>query len=105
MVYEVMDIADLESIVLKEDKTTLIAYLIIDCYHCQTVEKYIDEIERENSEVKVVRFKLKEDESFSKRNKIFLYPVILIYKDGELKRRVEGYMSKREIEELIKPSD
>lgn len=103
--YEIVDIDELESIILKEDKTTLIAYLIIDCYHCQIVEKYIDEIEKENNQIKVIRFKLKEDELFSKRNRIFLYPVILIYKNGELKRRVEGYMNKREIEELIKPSD
>lgn len=102
--YELIDIADLENIISKEDNTTLIAYLIIDCYHCQTVDKYIDEIEKEFDEVKVIRFKLKNEEEFSKRNKIFLYPVILVYKEGDLKRRVEGYMNKKEIIELIKPS-
>ena len=99
---EILDIAELNQIIPKEDKTTLIAYLIIDCYHCQTVDKYIDEIEKEYTDIKVMRFKLKNDKEFSERNKIFLYPVILVYKDGELKKRVEGYMSKSEIEELLR---
>lgn len=103
--YELVDIAELENILSKEDKTALIAYLILDCYHCQTVDKYIDEIESEHQEIKVIRFRLKNEESFSKRNNIFLYPVILIYKDGKLTKRVEGYMSKKEIEELLTPSD
>lgn len=103
--YELLDIAELENILSKEDKTALIAYLILDCYHCQTVDKYIDDIEKEHKEIKVIRFKLKNEESFSKRNNIFLYPVILIYRNGKLTKRVEGYMSKKEIEELLTPSD
>lgn len=99
---EILNIEELKQIIPKEDKTTLIAYLIVDCYHCQTVDKYIDEIEKEHTDIKVMRFKLKDNKEFSEKNKIFLYPVILVYKDGELKKRVEGYMSKSEIEELLK---
>ena len=95
-----VDIVELEKNFLEN---AVVAYLLVECYPCQTVEKYLDEIKKENENVALIKYKIKEDEEaeFSKRNKIDLYPVILIYKDGVLKRRREGYLNKEEIQNLI----
>ena len=53
-----IDLKELEKHISQNKERTIVAYLLTNCYPCQNVEKYLDEIKNENKEISLMKYKV-----------------------------------------------
>lgn len=67
------------------------------CGPCQMMSPIIDEIAKENPQVKVGKVNCDEESDIALKYEIMSIPTILIFKDGKLTKRFVGLTSKEKI--------
>jgi thioredoxin 1 len=64
------------------------------CGPCKKMKPELEKLEKENAAaLKVVRIDADQNPDLSKELKVDALPVVLIYKEGQLQKRLEGYQS------------
>lgn len=71
------------------------------CGPCQIIKPFIDELEKECTDVKFVTLDADEDEDIVTMLRIRSVPTILYYKDGEVKDKSLGAIPKEQIKNHI----
>lgn len=88
--------------VLNSDKTVLIDFYADWCQPCQMLSPVVDEVAKENNNIKVVKINIDEEEDLAVRYEIASIPTLVVIKDkNEIKRSI-GVIEKSQIEELVK---
>lgn len=72
------------------------------CGPCQLLSPILEEIEKENKEVTIVKIDVDKNESLARKHGIMSIPTIEIYDKGNLVDKQVGLLSKEEIEDLLK---
>lgn len=72
------------------------------CGPCQLLSPILEEIEKENKEVTIVKVDVDKNESLARKHGIMSIPTIEIYDKGNLVDKQVGLLSKEEIEDLLK---
>lgn len=72
------------------------------CGPCQLLSPILEEIEKENKEVTIVKIDVDKNESLTRKHGIMSIPTIEIYDKGNLVDKQVGLLSKEEIEDLLK---
>ena len=72
------------------------------CGPCQLLSPILEEIEKENKEVTIVKIDVDKNESLARKHGIMSIPTIDIYDKGNLVDKQVGLLSKEEIEDLLK---
>ena len=72
------------------------------CGPCQLLSPILEEIEKENKEVTIVKIDVDKNESLARKHGIMSIPTIEIYDKRNLVDKQVGLLSKEEIEDLLK---
>lgn len=72
------------------------------CGPCQLLSPILEEIEKENKEVTIVKIDVDKNESLARKHGVMSIPTIEIYDKGNLVDKQVGLLSKEEIEDLLK---
>jgi len=93
--------SNFESEVLNSEKTVLIDFYATWCMPCKILSPIIEEIANENTEIKVVKIDIDEEEDLAIKYKVISIPTIVVIKDGKEINRIVGVTSKSEILKII----
>lgn len=86
---------------IKED-LVLVDFYATWCGPCQMLSPLLEEIEKENKELTIVKVDVDKNESLARKHGVMSIPMLEIYKKGQLVNKVVGYLSKEELEDLLK---
>lgn len=87
--------------VLDAEKTVLLDFYASWCGPCRALTPVIDEIARENPDIKVGKVNIDEEESLARQFKVMSVPSLFVFRGGELIRQCAGAMPKNRILEML----
>ena len=87
--------------VLMSDRPVLVDFWASWCAPCRGLAPTIDEIAREQEQVKVGKVNVDEEPELAQRYRIMSIPTLMVFQEGEMVRRELGGKSKAEILEMI----
>ena len=87
-----------EQEVLKSDMPVLVDFSAVWCGPCKMLEPIIHELSNEwGDSVKVVKLDIDQDPSIPMQFGVMGVPTLMLFKDGEPRERLVGYMPKDKI--------
>ena len=90
--------------VIDSKQTCLVDFWAPWCIPCRMIASHIKEITKEyKGKLKVGELNVDEANETAKAHNISSIPTLLVFKNGEIVDRVVGAISKKEIENMIKP--
>ena len=95
--------ATFESEVINSDKPVLVDFWAPWCAPCRMVGPVLEEIATENSDVKIVKVNVDENQQYAGKLGVFNIPTMIIYKGGEPVDKLVGAMPKQQIVDRINP--
>ena len=100
-VLEVTD-ANFDQEVLKSDQPVLIDFWAVWCGPCKALSPIVDEVAQSYAgRVKVAKMNVDQNQGTPGRYGIRGIPTLLIFKDGQVKEQIVGYVPKETIEKAI----
>ena len=87
--------------IIKNEKV-LVDFYATWCGPCQLISPILEELEKENNEVTIVKVDVDKNENLARQHGIMSIPTIEIYSKGNLIDKQIGLLSKEELEDLIK---
>lgn len=91
----------IEEIISKENGKVIIDFWATWCGPCRMLSPVLDEIVNENTDIKVFKFNVDENQDLVEQLKISNVPTLLFYNNGKLLDTTSGIKSKQEILEII----
>lgn len=84
-------------------KGTVIVDFYADwCGPCKMLGPVLDEFDKENSDVEVVKVNVDDFKELAMEYKIMTIPNLIVFKGGEVKNSSVGFITKEEIKDLVK---
>ena len=87
--------------VLESDRTVLLDFWASWCGPCKSIAPIIDEIAAENSQIKVCKVNIDEEEELATQFHIMSVPTLLVVKDGKVVNQSVGLKPKNLILEML----
>ena len=95
-----MQLAEYESQLKTESKTVLVDFFAPWCGPCKKMKPELEKLEKENAaSLKVMRIDADQNPVLAQQLKVDALPVVLIYKAGQLQKRLEGYQSPEQLKQ------
>ena len=88
--------------VLNSDKKVIIDFYATWCVPCQMLSPVLEEVAAENSDIKLVKIDVDQNEELAYKYGISAMPTVIVMEKGEEINRSVGVISKEEILKLIK---
>jgi len=101
MEYVVLTKNNFDHQVSMSERPVLVHFSASWCGPCRGLAPSIDEIAREQDQVKVGKVNVDEEPELAQRFRIMSIPTLMVFREGELVRRELGGKSKAEILEMI----
>jgi len=94
--------ANFQSEVINSDKPVLVDFWAGWCGPCRMVAPILDEIAKENPDIKVAKVNVDEQQELAAQFGIMSIPTIIAFKDGEQMGKSVGVRSKQDLVKLVK---
>ncbi len=89
-----------EQEVTNYDGKVLVDFFATWCGPCQMLGKVLEKIS-ENDDIKIVKINIDEETKLAMDNDVEVVPTMILYNNGEVVERLEGYMDEEELKEII----
>ena len=90
-----------ESVVLNSDKLVLVDFFATWCGPCQMLSPVLEELSRSRAEVVIAKVDIDRNMSIAKNYGIQVVPTLILFKNGKVVNKTEGYMDKNELSDFI----
>lgn len=99
---EINSKAEFETEVLKAEMPVLVSFFAVGCGPCRMMGRFIKQVERDKADIiKVVKVDVDKNKDIAIEYTVMSVPTLAIIKDGELKIKHTGIMSKEDLDEFI----
>ncbi len=90
-----------ENEVLKNDKLTVVDFFATWCGPCQMLAPVLEKISNENDDLNIVKVDIDESVELAIKYQVEVVPTLVIFKNGNLVKTLEGFRSEKELLEEI----
>ena len=92
---------DFDSLVLENDRLTIVDFFATWCGPCKMLSPIIDEVAQIYKDVSFYKVNIDNNMNLTEKYEVEAVPTVLFFKEGKLLKTKVGYMEMSEIEETI----
>ena len=86
---------------IKQDKIVIVDFFAVWCGPCQMLTPVLEDLSNELTEIEVLKIDIDEEQELAINMGIEVVPTVMIFKNGEKQKVLEGLRSKSELIEEI----
>jgi thioredoxin 1 len=96
--------ANFQAEVLEAEGAVLVDFWAPWCGPCRVVHPILEEIDSEREDLKVVSLNTDENQQTTASYEVLSIPTLILFKNGEIAKKVIGAMPKRRLEAELEPA-
>ena len=96
--------SNFQSDVLESEGPVLVDFWAPWCGPCRVVHPILEEIQAEREDLRIVSLNVDDNQQTAARYEILSIPTLLLFRDGEIVKRVIGALPKTRLEAELEPA-